>query len=356
MKSRNLNLNSVVAKSNELVPKLSRYELQEMRLIAFCLAHYDSRKPDNRRFTARVEDLATIYPSMGAHSAYDVIKKAVGEINAKPIEFFNENGKNYSVWFAGFSYREKEGAFDFMISPMIEPFVLELRERFSAYRLGDVHGFKAASSWLLYEHLNVYKYTGSWLATLDELRECFGVTGKYERLDSLRHDLVDPAMMEINEKSNLNVEYVKEREGRKVVALRFFIITREKIYIDEKEHDKNMLLRLLLQAGIRRDTSEKLLQKMLATEKEKHFLQKLPEIMSRWNESKGPMARYVTGALKSEIYDVNCNSRPYAEAYRCWAEKKIAQTKCQVRARGKVGNRHKCKMCFQYMPVETYGI
>ena len=95
---------------------------------------------------------------------------------------------------------------------------------------------------------------------------------------------------------------------------------------------------------------------MLSTEKEKHFLQKLPEIMNRWNEAKGPMARYVTGALKSEIYDVNRDSKPYAEAYRCWAEKKIAQTKCQVRARGKVGNRHKCKMCFQYMPVETYGI
>lgn len=354
-KDGKIQLNYVVAKANSLVPKLARYELQELRLIAYCLAHYDSRQPNNRRFTARVEDLARIFP-MNSDGAYEVIKKVVSSINSKPIEFRDSGGKYYSVLFSSFYYRENEGAFDFMLSQAIEPFVLELRERFSAYRLGDVHGFKSASSWLLYEHLNVYKYTGSWLAPLDELRECFGVAGKYERLDSLRHDLVDPAMMEINQKSNLNVEYVKEREGRKVVALRFFIKTREKIYLNEKEHDKNMLLRLLLQAGIRRDTSEKLLQKMLSTEKEKHFLQKLPEIMNRWNEAKGPMARYVTGALKSEIYDVNRDSKPYAEAYRCWAEKKIAQTKCQVRARGKVGNRHKCKMCFQYMPVETYGI
>lgn len=353
---KKINLNSVVAKKNDLVPKLSRYDLQELRLIAFCLAHYDSRKPQNKRFTARAEDLAKIYPSMGENSAYDVIKKSVGEINSKPIEFCDENGKHYSVLFSGFTYKEKEGSFEFMLSQTTEPFVLELRERFSAYRLGDVHGFKAASSWLLYEHLNVYKYTGAWKVTLDELRECLGVTGKYERLDSLRHDLIDPAMMEINEKSNISVEYVKEREGRKVTALRFFIRTKEKIYVHETEHDKNMLLRLLLQAGIRFDTSEKLLAKIIATGKEKHFLKKIPDMINRWNEAKGPMARYMTGALKSEIYDVNCDNRPYAEALLCRTEKNQMQEKCKVRIRGTAGNRHKCKMCLLYMPPDTYGI
>lgn len=354
-KTNKIYLNCVVAKSNTLVPKLAKYDLQELRLIAYCLAHYDSRKPDNRKFTARVDELASIFP-MDEKSAYDVIKKAVLDINNKPIEFSDEGGRYLWTWFAGFYYREREGIFEFAISPLIEPYLLELKERFSIFRLGDVHKFRSASTWKLYENLNVYKYIGSWVVNLDELRELLDAEGKYDRFDSLRQRLIDPSILEINEKSNLNVEYVKEREGRKVVALRFFIKTREKIYINEKEHDKNMLLRLLLQAGIRRDTSEKLLQKMLSTEKEKHFLQKLPEIMNRWNEAKGPMARYVTGALKSEIYDVNRDSKPYAEAYRCWAEKKIAQTKCQVRARGKVGNRHKCKMCFQYMPVETYGI
>lgn len=354
--SKKINLNSTVAKSNELVPKLSRYDLQELRLIAYCIAHYDSRKPENRRFTARVEDLAEIYPSMDEKSAYDVIEKAIDEINSKPIRFTDDGNKHYSVWFSGFIYREKEGVFEFAISPLIEPYLLELKERFSIYRLGDVHKFRSASTWKLYEYLNVYKYTGCWHVRLEDLREALGITEKYERFDLLKFRLIDPALLEINEKSNISVEYVKEREGRKVTALRFFIRTKEKIYVHEPEHDKNMLLRLLLQAGIRFDTSEKLLAKMISTGKEKHFLKKIPEMINRWNEAKGPIARYLTGALKSEIYDVNCDNRPYAEALRCRTQKNQMLEKCKVRIRGTAGNRHKCKMCLLYMPPETYGI
>jgi plasmid replication initiation protein len=356
MKKEKIHLNCVVAKSNDLVPKLAKYDLQELRLIAYCLAHYDSRKPDNRKFTARVDELAEIFPSMGEHTAYDVIKKAVIDINSKPIEFRDEYGQHLWTWFAGFSYREREGIFEFAISQWIEPYLLALKERFNIFRLGDVHQFRAASTWKLYENLNIYKYTGSWLATLDELRELLDVEGKHDRFDSLRQRLIDPALMEINEKSNLSVEYAKEREGRKVTALRFFIRTKEKIYVHEPQHDKNMLLRLLLQAGIRYETSEKLLAKIISTGKEKHFLKKIPEMINRWNEAKGPMARYLTGALKSEIYDVNCDNRPYAEALRCRTEKNQMQIKCKVRLRGTAGNRHKCKMCLHYMPPDEYGI
>lgn len=193
-KIEKINLNSVVAKSNELVPKLAKYDLQELRLIAYCLAHYDSRKPDNRKFTARVDELAKIFPSMGEHTAYDVIKKAVLDINNKPIEFRNEGKRHLWIWFAGFCYHEREGVFEFSISPLLEPFLLELKERFSMYRLGDVHQFQAASTWKLYEQLNVHKFTGAWLATVDELRELFNVDGKYNRFDSLRQRLIDPSL------------------------------------------------------------------------------------------------------------------------------------------------------------------
>lgn len=355
-KIEKINLNSVVAKSNELVPKLAKYDLQELRLIAYCLAHYDSRKPDNRKFTARVDELAKIFPSMGEHTAYDVIKKAVLDINNKPIEFRNEGKRHLWIWFAGFCYHEREGVFEFSISPLLEPFLLELKERFSMYRLGDVHQFQAASTWKLYEQLNVHKFTGAWLATVDELRELFNVDGKYNRFDSLRQRLIDPSLIEINDKSNLSVDYVREREGKKVKYIRFFIQTKEKVYIDEEQHTQNMLLRLLLQAGIKHETATKLLHSFAELGKEAYFLKKVPEIMKRWTEAKGPMARYVTGALKKELYNVRCDSRPYAEAYRCWVAKKMTQTKCKVRIRGKAGNRHKCKMCLLHMPPDKLGV
>ena len=44
--------NAVVAKNNNLVGELAKFELSELRLIAFCLAHLDSRQPENPEITA----------------------------------------------------------------------------------------------------------------------------------------------------------------------------------------------------------------------------------------------------------------------------------------------------------------
>lgn len=349
-------LNSIVAKSNELVPKLARYDLQELRLIAFCLAHYDSRKPENKRFTARVEDLAKIFPSMDEKSAYDVIEKSVDEINRKPIKFRDDDGRFYSVWFSGFKYREKEGVFEFAISQLLEPYLLELKERFSMYRLGDVHQFRAASSWKLYEHLNAHKYSGAWHVSIDDLKMVFGAEEKHDRFDSLRQRLIDPAVAEISEKSNLAISYVKERAGRKVASLRFFIETKDKDYVSTPENQKNMLLRLMLEYDIKYSVAETLISKIADLAKEQHFLKKLPEMVSRWTEAKGPLPRYVTGAVKKELGQLRLDSRPYAEALGCWTVKKQAKEQCKVRVRGTAGNRHKCKMCLLHISPETFGI
>lgn len=348
-------LNSIVAKSNELVPKLSKFDLQELRLIAYALAHLDSTKAENKTFTARVEDMAHIF-NMDEDRAYGVVQKVVASINTKPLKVIEGDEDIYIYWFSKFSYKSGTGTFTFTVTEYIRPFLLELKERFSSYRLGDVYQFKAASTWKLYEHLNRWKYTGGWHVSLDTLRSVFGAEGKYSRFNTFRENCIDPAVEEINTKSNLNVSYVKEREGKLVSFLRFFIETKEKIYIEKEQYQKNMLLRKLLDCGIRKQTADKLLHDFAALGKEEYFLKKIPEIMRRWTEAKGTMARYVVGALKKELYEARCDSRPYAEAYRCWAEKKMMQTKCKVRIRGKAGNRHKCKMCLLYLPPDQVGI
>jgi plasmid replication initiation protein len=233
-------LNSIVDKSNELVPKLGKFDLQELRLIAYALAHLDSTKAENKIFTARVEDMAQIF-SMDPDRAYGVVQKVVASMNTKPLKVVEGDEDIYIYWFSKFSYKSGTGTFTFTLTEHIRPYLLELKQRFTFYRLGDVHQFKAASTWKLYEHINQWKYTGAWHVSLNFLRhDVFGVDGKYDRFDLFRQRLIDPAVEEINTKSNLNVSYVKEREGKSVAFLRFFIQTGEKVYIQKgrvpKEH------------------------------------------------------------------------------------------------------------------------
>jgi hypothetical protein len=338
---------------------MSRYSLQDLRLIAYCLAHYDSRTAENRKFTARVQDLANIF-DMGEKTAHEVVQKVVDTVS-KPVRFHNDSGECYIWWFSKFSYISGKGEFEFIISPEMEPFLLELKERFSVYRLADVHQFKAASTWHLFENLNRWKNTGGWHVTIHELHSILGVSDKYPRFNSFREFCIEPAVAEINEKSCLTVEYVKETSGKTVVALRFFIDSKQPDYVITIESQKNKLLRLLLCCGIRHHAAEKIIEQIVGAGREAHFIKKLPEMQKRWCAEKGSMPRYVAGAVKRELAQRSAKmedkAKPeHAEALSCWLDKRGRKEVCKVRQRGGLPYRKKCQICLARISVADFGL
>ena len=274
MKTRKPTHNSIVTKHNTLIEKMARFHLSELRLIAYCLAHYDSRKPDNCSFTAKVEDLRQIFPSMGEKTAYDVIRRTMLELSKKPIEFKKDNKKYYWQWFTGFVYTEGKGEFEFQINPTIQPYLLDLKKHFSKYRLASVYQFKTASTWKLYENLNRWKRTGFWYVELDELRALLGVEDKYPRFNSFRERLIETSLKEINQKSDLAVHYEKETDRKTVTALKFFIDEKQGEEVINIENPKVRLLKLLLICGISHTASNNCAAKICRAGKEEHFIQK----------------------------------------------------------------------------------
>jgi plasmid replication initiation protein len=350
-------LNSTVQKSNSLVPLMSRYSLQDLRLIAYCLAHYDSRTAENRRFTARVADLAEIF-DMGEKTAHEVVQKVVDTMS-KPVKFKTEERDQYRYWFSGIDYIPGKGEFEFIISKEMEPLILELRERFSIYRLADVHKFKAASTWHLFENLNKWKNAGGWHVSLKELRSILGADVKYPRFDSFRQWFIDPAIAEINEKSSLNVEYVKETSGKTVVAMRFFIDSKQPDYVITVENQKNKLLKLLLCCGIRHNAAENIINQIVGAGREEQFIKKIPEMQKRWSAEKGSMPRYVAGAIKRELAQrpAKAQVKPeHMEALNCWMGKRQKKEVCKVRQRGGTPYRKKCQICLSRIAVADWGL
>jgi plasmid replication initiation protein len=351
-------LNSIVQKSNSLVPIMSKYDLQELRLIAYCIAHYDSRKPDNRKFTAKVSDLASIF-SMDEDSAYSVVKRVVAAVS-KPFTLKNDKNEELFIWwFQEFKYIPNNGEVEFMLTTSITPYILELKERFSVYQLGDVHKFKAASTWHLFENLNRWKNAGGWHVSLKELRMMLRADEKYQRFDSFRQWFIDPAIAEINEKSSLNVEYVKETSGKTVVALRFFIDSKQPDYVITVENQKNKLLKLLLCCGIRHNAAENIINQIVGAGREEQFIKKIPEMQKRWSTEKGSMPRYVAGAIKRELAQrpEKAEVKPeHMEALNCWIGKRQQKEVCKVRQRGGTPYRKKCKICLSRIPVADWGL
>lgn len=212
----------LVVKSNALVPAMAKLGLMELRLLAFCIAHIQPADTSFEPVTAAAKEIADLY-EIDADRTYGLIKDVMISLNSKPAEYFVDKKRNISVWFTTIQYLEGEGEFTFHINQHLSPYLLGLKENFTAYRIKDVYQFKSASTWHVYEILRQHKSQAKIEFYLEKFKALVGISGKYHRFNSLKYDFLDPAILDINEMSDIQVQYEVMKQGVKVIGLRFFI-------------------------------------------------------------------------------------------------------------------------------------
>ena len=355
-------LDSVVVKHNRILPSLGKLELSELRLLAFCLAHIDDNTPEKHHITARVDDLKRIF-QMETDTAYETVKKTFLNISQKPLEFEDEKEtKHLRHWFSGFSYQKGSGEFGFTMTQEVLPYLLALKGSFTLYRLADVYQFSSALTWKLYENLARWRKAGKWEVSLDELRLLLGVAGKYPLWSDFKKWVIDPAFKQINAKSDLMVEYTPIKRGRRIVGVVFAIKTLDKANeIHAPESPVTTLCDLLKSAGLSAKTARSYAERIDSNGLTETITDKLPGIIERAATAKTTTVAYIVGSLNKELnqldlFDAEKNEPPHKAALDCWTEKKQAGEVCAVRKRGKAGQRKKCQICLEKLPVSEWGV
>jgi plasmid replication initiation protein len=122
-----------------------------------------------------------------------------------------------------------------------------------------LRGFNSKHSLALYEFLADYLNLKSYRCRTEDFRSLMGIeAGQYEYFTMLRKRVLDVAVKEINEKSDVVVSYDVEREGRKYVAI-VFKMSRQKDTLDE--HNAEYEIREKLKSfGLNNNVIETLLE------------------------------------------------------------------------------------------------
>jgi len=219
---RHVNDNSVVAMKNDVIPSVADLSVTQSRLFQYILAHYDSRGSDNPTYETSVAELKKFF-NIGYADAWPFIKTAMKRLASMPLEWSDGRAIHFDHWFSGASYFEGTGKIQFRINKDAEPFFLKLQSFFTCHRLGAAKKFTKAASFKLYLNLKQWENVAKWNTDLDELKARLGVAGKYTAYKNFRVRVLDPAVEEINEHSDLLVDYIPTKENRWVVGLLFRI-------------------------------------------------------------------------------------------------------------------------------------
>lgn len=232
--------NMLVVKDNALINASYNLDLVEQRLML--LAIIEARE-SGRGINAN--DALSVHASSYTQNfggekqaAYKALKTACNDLFARQFSYYttNENGNaqmHRSRWVSEIIYVENEATVKLIFAPAVVPLITRLEKQFSAYELKQVGNLTSKYSTRLYELLIAWKSTGKMpLISVEELRAKLGLgVLEYKAMSDFKKYVLDSAIKQINEHTDLIVKYDQEKKGVRISGFSF----RFKIKEDKKE-------------------------------------------------------------------------------------------------------------------------
>jgi plasmid replication initiation protein len=120
-------------------------------------------------------------------------------------------------------YNEKEVTIDILFTGSIMEYLQQRTKNFTLYNLKEVADLTSIYAVRLYELVQQFNTTtGMIIHTLEQWRDIFGLSAEqYKQYGHIKDKVFNQAMDEINLKTGYNLVMSEEKEGRKVVRVRF---------------------------------------------------------------------------------------------------------------------------------------
>lgn len=221
---------AIVVKSNVLIPSLSKFSLQQQRFLAYCLSKLDRNKDEIHPVQINLMEFSKTF-DIKSHQIYSQIKQSFFEIGKKPLEIIIDAEKEIMelhFWITSIYHNFENKTLIVQLNPNLKEYLLQLRDNFTSYRIKDVYQFQSSHSWMLYELLKQWKNAKKVAYKLDKLKRDMGIQGKYTRFDNMKHKVLLPSIKEINETTDIQVQFDTKRNGRCIDTLIFYIVSNDK--------------------------------------------------------------------------------------------------------------------------------
>ena len=212
-----VNLETSIKKSNGIsLAKLNQgLTLNQMQVLAYAI--FSTQKNGSTTFNkADFEKQFNIVKYATKDAVIDA--KELMNLKVAFIDYVNDRFR-YSNIFTDMYY--ERGTFVFEWNTKFLPHILDLKNRYIINDLTVTANFKSSFSWVLYEHLKaLYGYWHKQF-TKDELMGLFNVgeVKSYQTNTSLfKTKVLDVAIEEINQYTELEIRYTEMKKGRAIVG------------------------------------------------------------------------------------------------------------------------------------------
>lgn len=183
----------------------------------------------NVRFTIRAKDYMELY-GVDRATAYQALREASERLFDRYFTYDELVDKNLmlyerikSRWVTKIGYQDSQAYITFFLSDDVLSMVGNLKEQYTYLNL-----YKLANLTSIYA-IRVYEMLMQWRKTkavpvieLDELRVRLGIAdNEYPRMDNFKSRVLDTAIQQINEFTDITASYEQIKDGRKIRGFKF---------------------------------------------------------------------------------------------------------------------------------------
>lgn len=234
----------LVVKSNRLIEARYRLSMIEQQVVLLAI----SRARDEQKglfadlpVTIRVDEFLSQYPTADATNAYRQLKAAMDTLFERHLVLHDIDPETQKPrvtktrWISQASYIDGAGHIQFIFAPAVIPFITRLGEtgEFTKYKIEKIGRMSSIYAVRVYELLFQYVSAGKRDLSVAWLREAFQLEGKYKLLADFKKYVIDVAVAQINEFSDIDVSFKQVKTGRTVTIFDF------KIKLKDSEKPKN---------------------------------------------------------------------------------------------------------------------
>lgn len=236
-RGKSCEIDIIVKKSNSLIEARHNWSLNEQRLLLLMATDVTEIEKDKKEWKIKISEFDKLFEK--TRTTKFEAEKLVDSIYNQSMEFRDEKGnwvKNRVISSAKYF----NGEITLTLTDFMIPHLKELKKQFTQYRLKDVSNFGSQYSTRLYELIiRVMHKTNILDMAIEELRLDLGVAkGKYKVFSNFRVRVLDVAVNEINDISNLVVSYDLIKKGAKIIGVHFEF--HEKINEDDLKESEDI--------------------------------------------------------------------------------------------------------------------
>lgn len=218
-------MKNLVVKGNSLNECFQNLPYNELKTMLLAFVIYRENGENSHFVRVDASRFAKVF-EVDLSTAHLALKQCVEKLITRQFTFFKDNkNKVKTTWIAGIEYVYGENAIILALSPHVIDELTKLEANFTSYYLEQISPFKSVYSIRIFEIMKQWKSAGKTpVLDISDFRLKLGILpSEYQRINNFKAKVLDFALSEINEKTDLTVNYEQIKKGRQISGFQFFI-------------------------------------------------------------------------------------------------------------------------------------